>query len=161
MRQASCPREKVVLRAVRSGLWEEGLSAHLAKCTDCREIAEASQWMQALAQGSQKPTLPDASALWWSAQLFERRANAEKSQDILDWVELISVTVIAAGLAMWVGWNWNAIQSALASLVTEPWPQPWTDTVSLVSSTPTMFSWSALILTAVAIALGYPWPVRD
>jgi len=46
-----------------------------------REIVLASQWMQSLAQSCQRPTLPDASLLWWRAQLSEKHAKVEKAQE--------------------------------------------------------------------------------
>ena len=162
MRHANCPREVEVLKAIRAGSWEEGLSAHAATCVACGEIAQASQWMQALAQGTEKPTLPDASVLWWSAQLSERRANAEKARDILDWAEIISVTVIAGGLATWIGWNWYAMQFMSISLLADTWPQLWITAGSVTDLTSIVFWLAATAIPfLVAIALVYPLAVGE
>jgi hypothetical protein len=161
MSQAGCPREVVVLRAVRTGVWEEGLAAHVAKCGECGEIVQISQWMRALAQKSEKPMLPDASLLWWSAQLSERNKKAENAQEIFDWVEIISATVIAGGLAGWIGWNWYAIQSTFISFVTELWPQLWTTAGSVTDLTPIVLLLVAVIPSLIAIALVYPLAVRE
>jgi hypothetical protein len=161
MSQVSCPREAEVFKAVRSGMWEEGLSAHLVNCVDCREIVQASRWMQALAQGSETPTVSDASLLWWSAQLSVRQAKTEKAQEFLDWVELISATVVSAGMAVWVGWNWYAIQSSLNSLFADSWAQFWTLVSPGVNMTPNMLSLSSLILVVVSIVLAYPSLLQD
>jgi hypothetical protein len=161
MSQASCPREAVVLRAVRTGVWEEGLAAHVAKCAECGEVVQASHWMQALAQNSEKPMLPDASLLWWSAQLSERNEKAENAQEFFDWMEIISAIVIAAGLAGWIGWNWYAIQSTFISFVAEVWPQLWTTAGSVTDLTPIVLLLGAVIPSLIAIALTYPLAIRE
>jgi len=118
--------------------------------------------MQALARSSEKPvTLRDASLLWWRAQLSEKQAKAERAQEFLEWVELIPATIISAGLAAEIGWNWNAIQTLLTSLLTDQWPQLWISASSVVSPTPIMFSLDAVILFSVAIVLVLPLLVRD
>ena len=162
MRLSNCPREEEALRAVRTGTWEDALTAHVAGCAACKEIVRTSQWMQALANGSQRAnSLPDPSLLWWRAQLCAKQAQVERAQEMLEWAEIVAATVIAAGLAGWIGWNWIAIQSTFTSLLTEPLSQLWTDAVSAMSTTPTMFSLSAVILSVVGIVLGYPLLVRD
>jgi hypothetical protein len=162
MRLSNCPLEAEALKAVRTEMWEDALTAHVAGCAACKEIVRASHWMQALANGSQKAhSLPDPSLLWWRARLSAKQAQVERAQEMLEWVEIVAATVIVAGLAGWIGWNWLAIQSTLTSLLTEPWPQLWIDAATAMSTTPTMFSISAAILCVIAIALGYPLLLRD
>lgn len=161
MSQANCPREAELLKAVRTGMWEEGLSAHVLKCADCREIAQASQWMQTLAQNSEKPTLSDASLLWWRAHLSEKQAKAERAQELLEWTEIISAIIIFAGLAGWVGWNWYAIQTQLTLFLTDTWSQLWITASSALNTTPITLSLGAVILSFVAVVVAYPLLVRD
>jgi hypothetical protein len=162
MRPASCPQEGNVLKAVRTGIWEEALSAHLDGCAVCKEIAHASRWMQALAQGSESiRTLPDPSRVWWRAQLSEKQMKAERAQELLEWVEIISATVFSAGIAGWIGWNWHTIQSLFTSLLADAWTHSWITASSALSTAPMMFSSGAVILSIVAIVLAFPVLVRD
>lgn len=157
MRQESCPQEVDVVKAVRTGIWEEALSTHIDRCAVCKEIVQTSHWMQALAESSEKIlTLPDASLLWWGAQLSEKQAKAERMQELLEWVEIISASVISAGLAGWVEWNWYALQTLLTSFLTDPRPQLWITASSEIGVTPILSLLSAVILSLVAIVLTYP-----
>ena len=162
MRQSSCAREVEVAMAVRTGKWEGDLSAHAAGCAECKEIVQTSKWMQGLAQSPQTSrALPDASLAWRRAQFSESQANVERARELLDWVEIISATVISAGLAGWIGWNWYAIQSKFISPFTDPWPQLWIDAAFKVSATPILFSLGAVILSLVVFAVGYPLLIRE
>ncbi len=162
MRQASCPQEEKALKAVRTGTWDEGLSAHLPGCGVCTEIVQVSRWMQALAEGPERtPTLPDAGLLWRRAQLSERQAEAERAQKILDWAEFIFATLLSAGLAGWIGWDWFAIQIRLTSLWADTWQQVWATASSVTGATPALSSFGVLILSLVATVLAYPLLARD
>jgi hypothetical protein len=162
MRQSSCSQEESVLKAVRTGMWEDALSDHVAGCDACKEIVQTSQWMQALAQASEKNlSLPDASLLWWRAHLSEKQGRVERGQELQEWMEIISATVISTGLAVWIGWNWMAIQATFSSLLTEPWPLLWTDAVAAMNTTPGVFTLGTVILSLVVIALGYSMLVPD
>ena len=111
MNRVNCPHEGAVTKAVRIGILETALTTHAATCAVCREIIQASSWMQALARNSESsPALPDPSLLWWMARLSEKQAKAEKAQDVLEWAEITSAVAISLGLAGWAAWNWYAIQ---------------------------------------------------
>jgi hypothetical protein len=162
MRQRSCPREVEVVEAVRTGAWEEALFTHVSQCPFCKDIIEASRWMQALAEKSDGTlTLPDPSMLWWSAQFSEKQASAEKAQGLLEWVEIISITIVSAGLAGWIGWNWNALQTILTSFLTDSWPQFWITASSEIGTTPILSLLSTVILSFITVVLAYPLLERD
>jgi hypothetical protein len=107
--------------------------------------------MQALARGSEGgPLTAQASRLWWEARLSERQSKAEKAQDFLEWVELISVAVITFGLAGWALWNWFAIQGLMAWIFDGA--QLWLTAYSM----PAVFLPIVVILCLTAVVLGYP-----
>ena len=163
MSQSDCLREAEVLKAVRTGMWEQGVSTHVAGCPVCKEIVEASQKMQAFAHGPEQiPALPDARLVWWKAQLTESQARTEKAQEFLEWWEIISATVISAGLAGWIAWNWYAIPSLLTSTMADVWPQFWAMvSSSIMNSTPPLFSIGGVILAFVVFAIAYPSLAQD
>jgi hypothetical protein len=160
--RASCPREGDALRAARTGMAEEALRAHLTECAVCGEIVQASRWMQALAESAEGTgALPDAGLLWWRAQLSEKRAEVEKAQKILDWGEFIFATVLLAGLAGWMCWHWNVIQTRLTSFLAGGEQQLWSTVLSVTGATPILSSFGVVILSMLAIGLVYPLLARD
>jgi hypothetical protein len=162
MRPASCPQEVSVLKAVRTGIWEEALSTHLDECADCQEIAHALRWMQALAQSSENTrALPDASRVWWRAQVSEKQAKAERAQELFEWTETLFASVFAAGSAVWVVWNWSALQLKFASYLAGTWPHSWITASSALGMAPTILSSGAVIVSIVAIVLAYPLLAQD
>jgi hypothetical protein len=159
MNRVDCPQEAAVAKAVRTDHLDESLTTHAAGCAACREIIQASRWMQALAGGSEGgpeggseggPLTAQASRLWWEARLSERQSKAENAQDLLECVELISVAVITFGLAGWALWNWFAIQGLMAWIFEDA--QLWLAAYSM----PAVFLPIVVILCLTAVVLGYP-----
>ncbi len=162
MRQTSCPQEEMTLKAVRTRMWEGSLSAHVAGCAVCAEIVQVSRWMQGLAEGPEKTAaMPDGGRLWRRAQLSKKLEEAERAEKILDWAELSFALLVGAGLAFWIAWNWDAVQTRLASLLADVWPQLWVKVFSVAGATPSLYSFSVVILSLIAIVLAYPLLARD
>lgn len=157
MSQASCPQEAEAHKAVRTGTWEAGLSAHVAGCAVCREIVQVSRWMQTLAESpGETHALPDAGLLWWRAQLSEKQAEGERARKILDWAEFIFATLLVAGLVGWIGWNWIAIQTLLTSLLADGWQHLWATASFAAGAAPILSSFGVVIFSLVAIVVSYP-----
>lgn len=162
MRRESCGQEGEVLRAVHTGMWEEALSAHATACAVCREIVEVSRWMKTLAESPEgTDPLPDAGLVWCRAQLSEKQAEAERAQNILDWAGFIFAVLVSAALAGWVGWNWDAIQGTLTSLLADAWQGLWAAWPSVFGTMPALSLSGVVILFLAAIVLAYPLLVRD
>lgn len=156
MKHTNCAQEAAVTKAVRTGNWEESLTAHAATCAVCREITHTASWMQALARSSEAiSTLPDASLLWWKARLSEKQEKAERAQDVSDWVEIASVTAISIGLAAWVAWNWLAVQTSMTRLMVTM--QLWVT----ASSTSLLFLPVSAVLCLALAVLTYPILLDD
>jgi len=144
-----------VTQAARARRWPESLAEHVAQCQHCRGIAQAAQWMQALAQNSEKPLgLPEANLVWWRAQLAEQRRKAARTQSALEWLAFASGAVVPLGLAAWVVWNWYGIQAAAGGLLMGLAPQFSLAAVSLAALAPAL-------LFLGAISLAYPLLVRE
>jgi hypothetical protein len=156
MKQMNCAQEAAVTKAVRTGNWEESLTAHAATCAVCRDIIEAASWMQALARSPEAiSTLPEASLLWWKARLSEKQEKAERVQDVSEWVEIASVTAISIGLAAWVAWNWLAVQTSMTKLMVTM--QLWVT----ASSMSLLFLPVSVVLCLAFAVLTYPILVDD
>jgi len=156
MKQMNCPQEAAVTKAVRTGNWEESLTAHAAACAVCQEVIQTASWMQSLARSPETiSTLPDASLLWWKARLSERQAKAEKAQEVSEWVEIASGAAIAIGLAAWVAWNWLAIQALMTRFMGEM--QLW---VTAYSTSLLVLPVTVVLCLALAV-LTYPILVDD
>jgi len=151
MMHAKCSQEEAVARAARTGDWETSLTTHADTCPICRGIMKTSSWMQNLARSSESDLrLPDGSLLWWSAQVSETQAKAERSQDVLEWIAFASVAVPSLGLTAWLAWNWYSIQGWIA------WILAGAQLRMTAYSAPIPFSLIISILSLAAVVLIYP-----
>jgi len=89
-----------VLRAVREGHGLEAHRSHLAACRTCRETASVAGWLQRAAGESEVATLvPEASAIWWRAQVVKRLCADEERIDRRV-RPLVLAQIVALGLAI-------------------------------------------------------------
>jgi hypothetical protein len=154
MSRTSCPQEEAILKAARAGELPEDFASHALRCAVCREIVQTARWMQSLAQGAVAgAALHDARLVWWNAQLADRRAKAEKTRTVLEWLEVFPGAIVPVVLAGWVAWNWFAIQGQATRLIGEWLPQFWA-AFALASLAPAL-------LCLAAIFLAYPLLVGE
>ncbi len=151
MKPVNCSQEAAVAKAIRAGSMETSLTTHAAQCAVCSQIVQVSSWMQEAARNSEgHPILPDASLVWWRARLSEKKTNAEKAQDVFEWVEIASAVAISLGLGGWVAWNWSAIQNLMA------WILAGAQLPITSYSVTILFSPVVILLTVAALVLTYP-----
>lgn len=111
MTPRECEQEAPLLAAVLEGRWplgvEEGLRAHAAHCGICSEVAAlAGVFATAHSETRANAALPDASRVWWMAQIRARReATEEATRPILAtqlaacaWV--IGLLIVCLGVAL-------------------------------------------------------------
>jgi len=154
MKRVNCSQESAVAAAVRAGDLDGALTSHVARCEECREIVQTAGWMQSLARDVQSDkAFPSASLLWWKTQLSEKQLKTEKAQNLFEWMEILSVTVITLGVMGWAVWKWFTIQAAFERIVGPA--EPWLNGYSI----PGLFLPLAAILCLVALA--YPIFVDD
>jgi hypothetical protein len=157
MSQRNCAHEEAVSEAVRSGNWEGSTARHAAECQICREIVQTSRWMQAMAGSVEGGSaLPDASLLWWRAQLSERQARLERTQNAVEWSQIVSSVFVSAGLLVWAVWNWRAVVGALAWLSSDVWSRVWLAGYLLAVSAPNTFWPIAVVVSLAMVVLAYP-----
>lgn len=70
-----CDREEAVVRAVLDGAFSADIEDHLASCPECHETVTVTAWMQDVARVAREAAsegLPDASKIWWRAEVLAR-----------------------------------------------------------------------------------------
>lgn len=154
MRTINCPQEDAVTNAARRGAWPEELAAHAAECSVCREIKQASQWMQAFAEpvserNSHEEGLPDAAWVWRRAQWAREDERAETMDAVLQAASTAAFAGISGGFAVWIASNWQAIEAAAERFLLTSWPQLPVSLHGLASLAP-------LALLVAAAAFIYP-----
>jgi hypothetical protein len=106
-----CAWEQDVLDAVASRRWPDrcgpDLGAHLSTCSSCADLAEVAA---ALLHDGQvigdEIRVPEASIVWWRAQLRARQEAARLALVPIGTVQGIALAcgVTVAVLALWVAW---------------------------------------------------------
>jgi hypothetical protein len=120
MQLESCPQETAVVRANRSGRWEDSLAAHFKGCANCREAVRIAGWMQNLAVAApQRRALPDPELLWIKSQLFGRQEAADRAFQPLWLGETLARAVVGAFAAAWLALSWPTIQAYLIEALTQ------------------------------------------
>jgi hypothetical protein len=102
MRPVTCEFEADVLRAVVQSRWPErtdaALREHAASCGICSDVAKvAGTFEGAREELAASATLPDASRVWWTAQMRARR-EAIKAAGRPITAAQVSAFACAAGL---------------------------------------------------------------
>lgn len=157
MSQTNCPQEQAVSEAARSGKWEGAIARHAAECQLCQQIVQTTHWMQAMSQDIEGVSpLPDASLLWWRAQLSDRHAKLERTQNAVEWLQILSSVLASAGLLVWAVWNWRAVLAALAWLSSDVWSRVWLAGYLLAVSAPNTFWPIAVVVSLAMVVLAYP-----
>jgi len=164
MNQTDCFYEDAVAAAVRTGQWNESLATHLLGCAVCRGVHESSRWMHALAQNSQPQTdLPDPHVIWLRAQFAQRQAVAERTHKLAQWVEIACIIVVAAGVAVWLAWNWDSFGDSIGSgfaWALDAWASA-SASVSSAADSPLLASSIAAGISLLVLALVYPLLARE
>jgi hypothetical protein len=171
MRNAGCPQENAVARAVRSGVWNQSLEAHVRECETCSGVRNAALWMQKLvssekASAQAASNLPDPRIVWLRAQIGERRVAAERAQKIAQWLEIGCTMIFCAGAGIWVAWNWGAVGGAIGDafdwFALEAWPAFWLGLYAYgPANAPLLFSLALTVIAAITVGLAYPLLLRE
>ncbi|HEY0004627.1 MAG TPA: hypothetical protein VGB17_07420 [Pyrinomonadaceae bacterium] len=143
MKAIECAKEKMVARAAVKGDWNDELLAHMASCTACQEVLQASRWMRALAEvpAAEHP-LPNAAYVWWKAQLLEQQAAEERAMRPLLLAQVTAYIAVALCAAVWAIWKIPQLQHWLAA-----------SDSAMVQTSPTLNATHALPLVLLALTL--------
>jgi hypothetical protein len=161
MKSVNCTQEELVTQSARSGEWPDGLRSHVAGCAVCEDIVRASRWMQAMATADMDLDSRDAGLLWWRAQLGERRAQAERVHNALEWIEIASLAIVAAGFWGWAARNWQLFGDAADWFWTALSLQNWSAAYSIANSF-VVSSWPIVtVLSFLLLCVAYPILAED
>lgn len=108
----SCPCERDVLDLVAIGQWpsraDETLRAHVAGCATCAEVASIAAVVRDWANeteatdAAQSVKVPDASVVWYRAQVRAREDAARRASRPLLVAQMFAVATVALAV-FWMG----------------------------------------------------------
>lgn len=167
MNPVECQFEPEVLAAVQQSRWPERvddrLRAHVACCAICADVAAVALAMDgALDEMRASADVPDASRVWYRAQLRARREAVQAAGSPITAVQLIAFACAVGLLGACLGATSTWFQSALKRLASKAAGFDWTAFLTAASTTfsehgTIIIGLAALIFlvpTAVYVALG-------
>ena len=153
-----CPEEASVLRAARTGQWDDALDAHAAACPVCGEVALVSTSLRTVALETEgRHRLPDPYLVWLKAKLTARQVASQRTSKPWDMAEALGQSVVAIALAGWLVVESSSIYQGLAEWMPvgrlDDWSQVWSAMTSVVSVPPSLVFWTLVGLICFATLL--------
>jgi hypothetical protein len=116
-----CPRETDVLELVAIGQWPvragADLRAHVASCASCADLAAvATAVVETRDAGAAHVRVPDASLVWFRAQLRAREEAARRAARPLWVAQVAAVAAVVIALALWSGGLTHWFTTGVASM---------------------------------------------
>ncbi len=153
-----CPQEARVLRAARTGQWDDALEAHAAACPACGEAALVSGSLRTFAlETENRNRLPDPYLVWLKAKLTERQVASQRASKPWDMAEALGQCVVAVALAGWLVVELPSVYQGLAEWMPvrrlDDWLQVWSLMTSAVSVPPSLVFWTVIGLICFATLL--------
>ncbi len=130
-----CPQEARVMRAARTGRWDDALESHAAVCPACGEMALVSGRLRALAlETESRHRLPSPYLLWLKAQLTERQVASQRASKPWDAAEALGLGVVALALAGWLVADGASLSQGLVEWMPVRQLNQWSQVWSLMSA---------------------------
>ncbi len=102
----SCSCERDVLDLVAIGQWpsraDATLRAHVATCESCAEVASVAAAVREWADEPQPVKMPDASVVWYRAQVRAREEATRRASRPVLVAQLFAVATVALAV-FWIG----------------------------------------------------------
>jgi hypothetical protein len=112
--EQTCDREADLLKSLRSRTDDPEIRAHADRCPVCRDMLPAAVWMQKFAAVPlDLPALPNATHLWWKAQVLRRLDAERKSTAPIDIGER-TIVIGAMLLLVWLWRHWQPLAPSAA-----------------------------------------------
>ena len=118
-----CPKEQVVVNAVLSGHWpdgvDEGLIAHASECVTCREIANVSLLLREDNDAARFDMhVPAAGQVWWRAAVRARLESTHAAARPITWMHGITGAIVFGVMLAVVTAVWPMLPEAIGSIKT-------------------------------------------
>lgn len=116
MNAGTCLHEREVLDLVAVGQWparaEASLLAHVEGCGVCAEVASVAVLLREVADAGPVPRLPDASVVWYRAQVRAREDAVRRATRPMNAVALAAAALVVIGVVWLVPAVWDVEQAA-------------------------------------------------
>lgn len=141
MNVESCPKSEAVVQAVRSGIWPEGLRAHVEACKACLETSRVTSWMVRMAESLESipSELTDPELIWLKAKINRRSQLPAKALLPLKAGSLFGAAGLSLLITMVPESAWSRIQAW------QPGELSLAQLQELLVATPATFWWMPLV----------------
>lgn len=121
MSQHGCPSEQLVVNAVLSGHWpdgvDEGLVAHARGCITCREVANVTLLLRDDNDASRfEMHVPAAGQVWWRAAVRARLESTHVAARPITWMHGITAAVAIGVMLAVMTAAWPLLPEVVSSL---------------------------------------------
>ncbi len=161
-----CPQEASVLRAARTGQWDDALEAHAAACPACGEVALVSGSLRTFAlEAEGHNRLPDPYLVWLKAKLTARQVASQRASKPWDMAEALGQCVVAVVLAGWLVAELSSIYQRVVGWMPirrlDGWSQVWSLMTPAVSFPPSVVFWTLIGLICFVTLMAAPVFAED
>lgn len=113
MNSSECIHEQDVVNAVLSGRWaavDDELSAHVAHCAVCREVADVAVVLRAdHDQARGDVHVPVAGQVWWRSAVRARLESAQAATRPMTWLHGMTAAITIGVMLALLGAVWPVI----------------------------------------------------
>ncbi len=153
-----CAHEREVLDLVAVGQWpgraDAALQSHVAGCATCREVAAVAVAVREWADDPRPVTVPDASVVWYRAQVRAREEAARRATRPVLAAQVVALaTVILALTTIGPSAQWYLALVPDLTLPTWSWPD---------TSSGAWLGWGVLAVVSTVLLVGsLAWALAD
>ena len=150
MKNAACDE---ILDAVRRPDFtpDDGVAAHLRKCTSCSEALELATWLRTAAALEPARALPSASQIWWRARiirdLVEQESLTRQVTRPTRWMQWTGLAVVGLLMALFLAFQAALLLEPLADMVSSPAGWRWLAGLLIAGTAVPLAAFTALWVT--------------
>lgn len=141
-----CSRQPGLLEHAATGSENDPtVQAHLDACPSCREAVEMVCWMREMSgPPAETHPLPDASLIWWKAQLLRRWEAERRAVAPIENMHRVELVAGLMSLAVFVVWQWSGL-GRLVSMLNPALFTTWTSPATASPQLPVLVFGTLLI----------------
>lgn len=113
-----CEREDDVVQALGAdGVWPADLVAHVATCPVCQHTRDITAGLLEVLQEETATPLPDASRIWWRAELAARGEARRRALAPIDRAERAEPLIALVAVVFIWFWRGDVVMRAIGRIV--------------------------------------------